>query len=143
MKGNQDCLLAVSEIPEPVHLVDPSLRFTSYPLARSHQSPALPETNQREIPSLSSQGLLIWLPLSFLVIYAGVSAIFVYREKSFKYLKRILPIAHKIPCTSCRFFNDNYYIKCAVHPCSALTKNAINCSDYSPRHAVDRPDKIG
>lgn len=138
MNRNQDFLLAVSEIPKPVHLAATSSRSASYPLTRSHQNPADLKTSQREIPSSPSQALLIWLPLSFLVIYAAVSAFFIYREKPFKFLKKFLPIVSKIPCNNCRFFNDNYYIKCAVRPCSALTKDAINCSDYSPRHDVNR-----
>ena len=42
---------------------------------------------------------------------------------SIKYLQR-----H--PCNNCQFFNNNYYLKCAVHPSTALTKQALNCSDY-------------
>ncbi|MBD2415849.1 hypothetical protein FACHB389_36760 [Nostoc calcicola FACHB-389] len=34
------------------------------------------------------------------------------------------------PCKKCHFFNNNYYLKCAVHPSIALTKEALNCSDY-------------
>ncbi|MCC5603602.1 hypothetical protein [Nostoc favosum] len=37
------------------------------------------------------------------------------------------------PCKNCRFFNDNHYLNCAVHPTTALTKQAFNCSDYSPK----------
>ncbi|MBD2515007.1 hypothetical protein H6G93_08280 [Nostoc sp. FACHB-973] len=34
------------------------------------------------------------------------------------------------PCKKCQFFHNNYYLKCAVHPSIALTKEALNCSDY-------------
>lgn len=34
------------------------------------------------------------------------------------------------PCKNCQFFNNNNYLKCAVHPSTALTKEALNCSDY-------------
>ena len=37
---------------------------------------------------------------------------------------------HKIPCTNCRFFTNNYSLKCAVNPCIANTEEAIDCSDY-------------
>ncbi|OYD97369.1 hypothetical protein CDG76_00240 [Nostoc sp. 'Peltigera membranacea cyanobiont' 210A] len=36
-------------------------------------------------------------------------------------------------CKKCQFFNNNYFLKCAVHPTTALTKEALNCSDYSPK----------
>ena len=37
------------------------------------------------------------------------------------------------PCKNCQFFNNNYFLKCAVHPAIALTKQALNCSDYSSK----------
>ena len=36
----------------------------------------------------------------------------------------------EVPCRNCRFFNNNHYLQCAVHPSTALTKQALNCSDY-------------
>ena len=36
----------------------------------------------------------------------------------------------KLPCHSCKFFNQNPYLKCAVQPNIALTKKADNCQDY-------------
>jgi hypothetical protein len=40
---------------------------------------------------------------------------------------------HQIPCTNCQFFTDNYRLKCTVHPSTANTEEAINCSDYQPK----------
>lgn len=37
---------------------------------------------------------------------------------------------HQIPCSNCRFFNNNLYLKCAVHPYKVLSEKAIDCSDY-------------
>jgi hypothetical protein len=37
------------------------------------------------------------------------------------------------PCKNCRFFSDNTYFKCAVHPDTVLTKAASNCHDYCPQ----------
>ncbi|MEH1893256.1 MAG: hypothetical protein V7K92_28900 [Nostoc sp.] len=34
------------------------------------------------------------------------------------------------PCKNCRFFNNNHYLNCAVHPTTAVTIQALNCSDY-------------
>lgn len=36
----------------------------------------------------------------------------------------------KIPCTKCRYFSDNFYLKCTVHPMDVLTERAIECRDY-------------
>ncbi len=37
---------------------------------------------------------------------------------------------HQIPCSNCLFFTDEYNLKCAVHPCKALSEDAIGCADY-------------
>ena len=37
---------------------------------------------------------------------------------------------HQIPCTQCRFFTNNYSLKCTVNPGTANTEKAIDCSDY-------------
>jgi hypothetical protein len=39
---------------------------------------------------------------------------------------------HQIPCADCQFFTGNYYLKCPVHPKTALTEEAICCPDYYP-----------
>ena len=38
----------------------------------------------------------------------------------------------RVPCKNCRYFSGNFYLKCAVHPATVLTKEASNCADYSP-----------
>jgi hypothetical protein len=43
---------------------------------------------------------------------------------------------HRIPCSECRFFTNDYHLKCTVRPNLANTEEAINCSDYQP---LDRP----
>ena len=35
-------------------------------------------------------------------------------------------------CHRCRYFSDNRYLKCALHPETALTEQAIDCRDYCP-----------
>ena len=37
---------------------------------------------------------------------------------------------HQIPCADCRFFTNDFRLKCTVHPTCALTEEAINCSDF-------------
>ncbi|MFM7447411.1 MAG: hypothetical protein ACKO24_02290 [Leptolyngbyaceae cyanobacterium] len=37
---------------------------------------------------------------------------------------------HQIPCARCRFFTNDYRLKCTVHPAIALSENAIGCPDY-------------
>jgi hypothetical protein len=37
---------------------------------------------------------------------------------------------HRIPCTNCRFFTNDYRLKCTIYPHIANTEKAIDCSDY-------------
>lgn len=39
--------------------------------------------------------------------------------------------SNQVPCKNCRYFSGNFYLKCAVHPHTVLTKEASNCADYS------------
>jgi hypothetical protein len=38
---------------------------------------------------------------------------------------------HSIPCANCQFFTNSHYLKCPIHPKSALSPDAINCPDYA------------
>ena len=40
-----------------------------------------------------------------------------------------------IPCRHCRFYKDNRYLRCAKHPTTVLTKQAIDCLDYQPHES--------
>ncbi|MDW8201573.1 MAG: hypothetical protein RML75_10285 [Cyanobacteriota bacterium SKYGB_h_bin112] len=46
---------------------------------------------------------------------------------------------HSIPCSRCAFFTGDYRLKCAVHPITAFTHDAIHCADYEP--IVSPPDR--
>jgi hypothetical protein len=37
---------------------------------------------------------------------------------------------HKIPCANCRYFTNDYRLKCPIHPKSALSESAIDCTDF-------------
>lgn len=51
-------------------------------------------------------------------------------------LEDIVEIANFVqsPCRKCRFFSNNLYLKCAVHPITVLTKEANECPDYNPQN---------
>ncbi len=40
---------------------------------------------------------------------------------------------HKIPCSNCEFFTNDYRLKCTIDPISANTELAVNCKDYTPK----------
>jgi hypothetical protein len=39
---------------------------------------------------------------------------------------------HQVPCSRCAFYTGDYRLKCTVHPCKALSEEAIACLDYEP-----------
>ena len=64
--------------------------------------------------------LLIALLIWFLRL-----AIITVKEKIIKYQQW-----RTTPCMNCIYFIDRSELKCAVHPCEVLTKNAVDCRDF-------------
>lgn len=69
--------------------------------------------------------------ISFMIFSAIAASIYAYLPKtiqrsfSFKWHS-------KVPCHHCHYFNDNPYIKCALHPGTVRTEQAIDCQNYRP-----------
>ncbi len=84
-------------------------------------------------------GLLFLIPICFVLFKAIVVLTVASICKAAADEKRLVTIDYckQVPCKTCRFFTNNPYLKCAVHPSTALTKQAFNCSDYWPQ---ERPD---
>jgi hypothetical protein len=64
---------------------------------------------------------LIVLVTFAVAIYAGIPK-----------QKRRSTTAKQLPgmmCRRCEYFNDNHYIKCALHPTTVMTEGANNCQD--------------
>lgn len=40
---------------------------------------------------------------------------------------------HQRPCSKCRYFTNDFRLKCTVQPTIANTEGAIGCFDYHPR----------
>jgi hypothetical protein len=41
---------------------------------------------------------------------------------------------HQVPCDRCIYFTNSSHLKCTVHPCKALTENAIDCRDFEAQY---------
>lgn len=78
-----------------------------------------------------NDGGILWVSLAFIlgwiVFFIRVLGMRLVVQKEIDYL---LKSVDKVPCKSCRFFSNNHYLTCAVHPSIALTKQASNCPDY-------------
>ncbi len=75
-------------------------------------------------------GIIFLLPLCSVIIWA----ILIFRLSNICNVARDKMVGvnycYQVPCKNCRFFTNSPYLKCAVHPSIALTKQAVNCSDY-------------
>jgi hypothetical protein len=65
-----------------------------------------------------------------ILIAAGLSSYLLSAWKNTKKNLIQLQRLHEIPCSHCLFFTGEYNLKCAVHPCNALSEKAIGCADY-------------
>jgi hypothetical protein len=84
-------------------------------------------------PRSVTDGAILLLPLICLAIWAIVTSILTDLFEPGKEAA-IAPKSGDAlsPCYNCRFFSENFYLKCAVHPCTVLTAEASECSDYEP-----------
>jgi len=69
------------------------------------------------------------------LITIGLRNFYLTFKSGISYVKRL----HQIPCSRCTFFTGDYRLKCTVHPYSALTETALNCSDYEPHNNEKKP----
>ncbi|NJM89031.1 MAG: hypothetical protein HC847_19610 [Hydrococcus sp. RU_2_2] len=99
---------------------------------------------QTEIPSdeqseSNHESLLFFSTSLFAIATVGTLAILAIVGKRLRWRKTLdspkiaLKTNHsQFSCEKCRFFNNNPYIKCALHPSTVLTAQAKDCTDYSP-----------
>jgi len=55
---------------------------------------------------------------------------------------RRLQTMHRIPCSRCAFFSNDYRLKCSVDPLSAGSEAAIGCPHYESGGTV-YPSRLG
>lgn len=75
--------------------------------------------------------MIVWVSVVFIV---AISCRFVRNRNKNEIVTSNL--FQQVPCKKCQYFNNNYFLKCAVHPSIALTQEAVDCSDYCPKHSL-------
>jgi hypothetical protein len=43
-----------------------------------------------------------------------------------------------VKCQSCKYFDRNLYLNCALHPSLVMTEEAVDCIDYCPDRQTQR-----
>ena len=66
---------------------------------------------------------------AWLIVLLAVWNIWAAARDSIKTAKQM----HQIPCPGCRYFTDDYRLKCTIHPSIANTEEAIECLDYQAK----------
>lgn len=120
--------------PGLIAMVDVEAKWVQTQLDRTSVEPIPPE----HLPVSGETAALIHIS----VLLGWTIAVFTYltfskttreavREAEFRLFH-----AHKVPCQQCRFYTSNPHLKCAVHPMTAMTKQAIDCSDYQTQSTI-------
>lgn len=98
---------------------------------------------KQDVTAIPNEILFI-IPIGFVTLWVIIAFRLAKLADRFSYVTFKFPVTfetigdemltiehfHKFPCRSCRYFEDNPYLKCAVHPDNALTVRSLNCSDY-------------
>ncbi|WP_310421778.1 hypothetical protein [Chamaesiphon sp. VAR_48_metabat_135_sub] len=69
--------------------------------------------------------------ISFVVFWTIAAFIYACIPKQKQHFSSF-KLPPKTLCRRCRYFSDNHYLKCALHPATALTEKAVDCRDYCP-----------
>lgn len=90
-----------------------------------------------ELPKQEKSTVEAYTNLSLLTVFSITLvsiSVLVWRSHSKKSLSKLPKLFHKdstqIKCTECHFFDNNSYLKCAVHPSKVLKREAQECLDY-------------
>lgn len=86
--------------------------------------------NQQGIKNLPDSDTAFVI-ISFVIFW--IIGIFIYAcvPKGRQHFSSFKP-SLKVPCYRCRYFSNNFYLKCALHPETAMTKQSVDCRDYCP-----------
>jgi hypothetical protein len=96
------------------------------------ETPVIEDNNQNEGLLFFSSGLVA-------IAIVGTLALIALMLKRMAFSKaidnRLAKTKHncQVSCENCQFFDNNPYLKCALHPSKVMSAEAKDCSDYSPR----------
>jgi hypothetical protein len=82
-----------------------------------------------------------------LVAAIGIStsiaiAVLIYAYRSKRQQESFPPKQSQAICDRCEYFNDNHFLKCAIHPATVLTEESADCLDYRLKIKAKRLGKL-
>ena len=96
--------------------------------------------SQREIETLPALDATFLMIISLLMLSAIAALVYACIPKRWQHSFSFKP-SPKTLCHRCRYFSDNSYLKCALHPVTALTEQAVDCADYCPNIEAKRVEE--
>jgi hypothetical protein len=88
---------------------------------------------QQGIEFHPSQDLAWLVVMSLVTISAVMAQVYAYVPKLRRRESSGSTSRHEAMCHRCKYFNNNLYLKCAIHPGTVLTEASIDCKDYYPK----------
>ena len=79
--------------------------------------------------------------ISLALLFAIVMHISTYILKGRQYSLNVKPRT-KFSCRQCQYVSNNNYLKCALHPATVFTEQAVDCKDYHPNIQAKRAGKL-
>jgi hypothetical protein len=97
--------------------------------------------SQRGIETLPTLNTIFPIVISLTILSLICIPIYICIAKGLQY-SFILKPGDRVVCHRCRYFNNNHFLKCALHPVTVLTEQSIDCSDYCPNRQAKRAEKL-
>lgn len=69
-------------------------------------------------------------------------AVLVYVSRSKKQQDLLPPKPPQAMCEGCKYFNDNQFLRCALHPTNVLTTESVDCMDYTSKTKLKQFGKL-
>ncbi len=102
--------------------------------------------SQRRLDNLDTASPLsqpiLWVVISILAIFLTIGVLIHACISKRKQNSSRVELPSTITCYHCRYFNDNYFLKCALHPVTAMTEEAVDCRDYYPKAKAKQVKKL-
>ncbi|QLE46242.1 hypothetical protein FD723_39300 (plasmid) [Nostoc sp. C052] len=96
--------------------------------------------SQRGIETLPALNAAFLIIISLVILSGIAAAIYACIPKGRRHSFNFKP-HHKVPCHRCQYFSGNPYLKCALHPVTVLTEQAVDCTDYCPNTEAELVEK--
>jgi hypothetical protein len=98
--------------------------------------------SQRRMDNLDTASPMMqpvsWEVIVSLVILSTIGVLTYDCTPSRKQHLFVVKLPSKIICSRCRYFNDNHFLKCAIHPVTVMTEQAVDCLDHCPKTTGNR-----